>query len=495
MNALTYCPTLPTLSSVAVQVVDLARDPEADPVHLTRIISRDPALTSRILRVSNSPLYARRRSAENLHQAVSVLGFNATITLALSFSLADSLRMSTGAAGLTDHVWRRALTAGVACRQLGRALGRTDDEELFLAGLLQDIGILALHAALPERYAPIAEDRPGHDTLIQREIEAFGCDHSVAGAWLMAQWQLPHYLVLAAQGSHDPALVAGDNQGQYAECVAVASRIAELFLNPHDDAATEHLATEATQRVGLDHEALQGVLEAVSNELPEAAQLYETEIVSATFAAGIVDQAREVLTTRNLELIREVAAQHRQTAELEHHSHQWRDTAQRDGLTGISNRWHLDQRLEAEFALAEENGWPLAVGFLDLDYFKAINDMHGHLVGDEVLIHTARVLESSLRDGDLVGRYGGEEFVILLPGTRRGDARHVMERLRAAVETQIYTTDEGVSLQVTASVGVTVLDTDNRRHGNPASLVREADRALYDAKERGRNRVEFFKAG
>ncbi|MDN3517272.1 GGDEF domain-containing protein [Aquisalimonas lutea] len=493
-DALTYCPTLPTLSSVAVQIVELARDPEADPAQLTRIISRDPALASRVLRVSNSSIYARRRSADNLHQAVSVLGFNAAITLALSFSLADCLRISSGAAQLTDYVWRRALAGAVACRQLGHQLGRSDGEELFLAALLQDIGILALHAALPEAYAEIAGDQSGHDTLIERELATFGCDHSQAGAWLMRQWQIPNYVVLATLGSHNPAVVEPDGQYCAAACVAVASRIAEVFVNPEGAGATEDVIVEANRRTGLGQDQLGAVLEGVSNEIPEIAQIFDTEIVSAALAAGIVDQAREVLIARNLDLIREVSTKHRQAEEFERHSQQWQDTAQRDGLTGVSNRWHLDQRLEAEFALAEDNGWPLAVGFLDLDYFKAINDVHGHPVGDQVLIQTANVLQSHVRDGDLVGRYGGEEFVIVLPGALEEHAHHVMERLRAAVEAQVCETDNGATLRVTASVGVTVYNPSTCRHEGPSSLVREADRALYDAKERGRNRVEFFHA-
>ena len=131
---------------------------------------------------------------------------------------------------------------------------------------------------------------------------------------------------------------------------------------------------------------------------------------------------------------------------------------------------------------------PLSAMMLDLHHFKQINDRFGHDKGDEVLAAVATTLRSSLRESDFVGRYGGEEFLILLPDTGKQQARTVAEKVRAAVEAIVLS---NLELRVTASLGVATLPDDC---GEADSLVRAADRALYAAKGRGRNRVELFES-
>ena len=492
-DALAYCPNLPSLSSVAVKVVQLAREPDPDATQLAHTLSQDPALASRVLRTSNSPLYAQRRTARTLHQAISILGLNTTITVALSFALADSLRTSAQAAYVNDYVWRRSLLGAMASREIGQTIGHRDPESLFLAGLMQDIGILALQTALPERYGAITNDRPTHQTLIERERQAFGCDHAQAGAWLLAQWHLPDYLIEAVAGSHAALSPGRKEQRARLPCVvSLASTVAELFLAGDGHVDPGDVASEAGQFLDLDGAALTEALDRISEQIPSTEALFETTIVSATYAAGVVDQAREILTTRQLEMIRQMAAREQEASELEESTRQWRETAHRDRLTGLNNRWHLDQRLDGEFALARDNQWPLTVAFIDLDHFKAVNDRHGHLTGDRILAEAAKILAVRLRDGDCVARYGGEEFIVLLPGTDREHASMVMERLRSALESTRFMSDDGHPIEVTASIGLTVFEPGTREVDGPSTLVREADRALYDAKERGRNRVERF---
>jgi diguanylate cyclase (GGDEF)-like protein len=155
-----------------------------------------------------------------------------------------------------------------------------------------------------------------------------------------------------------------------------------------------------------------------------------------------------------------------------------------DGLTGLLNREQLDAELRQGLALAARNGQPLAVALLDLDHFKAINDLHGHPAGDEVLVIVARVLGEAVRSTDRVGRWGGEEFLVMLPDTGETGAQAVGEKIRAAIEAGPYP----AGLAVTVSVGIAVAG-----HGveTPETLVARADRALYAAKAAGRNRVRL----
>jgi diguanylate cyclase (GGDEF)-like protein len=155
-----------------------------------------------------------------------------------------------------------------------------------------------------------------------------------------------------------------------------------------------------------------------------------------------------------------------------------------DALTGLPNNRAVRDTLKRMVAQASRSQTPMAVALLDLDRFKQINDTYGHGRGDEVLAVVAHAMSGAVREGDFVGRYGGEEFVIALPDTGLEGALTAAEKIRVAIE-QISL--PSIDRPITASVGVAMLPDDGH---DTDMLVRNADRALYDAKSKGRNRVE-----
>ena len=167
-----------------------------------------------------------------------------------------------------------------------------------------------------------------------------------------------------------------------------------------------------------------------------------------------------------------------------------RDQATHDGLTGLLNRVTLMDALRTELSRAAREHHPVAVLMVDLDRFKLVNDTHGHLAGDAVLREAARRLKSSARPYDSVGRYGGEEFLIVLPGCDIASARDRAERFREALAGEPIAIDGGESIRITCSIGVS--GSADLSAPTCDNLVRSADRALYQAKEHGRNRVDVF---
>ena len=161
------------------------------------------------------------------------------------------------------------------------------------------------------------------------------------------------------------------------------------------------------------------------------------------------------------------------------------ESATRDGLTGVYNRKQLDLRLEKAVADAQAERADLSVIVLDIDHFKRVNDTYGHSTGDEVLRRTAAVLASRLRRDDVIGRYGGEEFVVIAEADRAA-ALQLADRLRAEVSAESIVTEHG-ELKVSVSGGVASLDEIDG--ALPAPLFQLADARLYDAKHGGRNRV------
>ena len=164
----------------------------------------------------------------------------------------------------------------------------------------------------------------------------------------------------------------------------------------------------------------------------------------------------------------------------------YRQLSIRDDLTGIANRRHLINQLQERLMEAGRTGTPLTLLVIDLDHFKSINDRLGHLAGDAVLKEVARTISSRVRGNDLVGRYGGEEFIVLLPHTPPQAAVKLAEELRRAVEA-IAIPYGDLHLEVTVSIGVCGSPPDSPLSGD--ALLEGADRAMYLAKSRGRNQV------
>jgi len=159
------------------------------------------------------------------------------------------------------------------------------------------------------------------------------------------------------------------------------------------------------------------------------------------------------------------------------------EASHRDGLTGIYNRHHLEESFAREFSRARRYGGTMSLVMLDIDLFKSINDTFGHLAGDEVLRSTSKQLGALLRQTDILGRYGGEEFALLLPETNLNGAQILAERiLQQVAETTVPYND--ITIQVTISAGIAQYHEGMLRHED---LIKAADDALYQAKENGRN--------
>ena len=161
--------------------------------------------------------------------------------------------------------------------------------------------------------------------------------------------------------------------------------------------------------------------------------------------------------------------------------------ASRDSLTQCWNRRMIDELFDSTLAEARRKETPLCVMMVDIDHFKAINDTYGHAIGDSALQHMVAILNQNLREYDQVGRYGGEEFIVVLPTTDRDSAWGIAERVRSALEYQPTILKDGREISMTVSIGLALFDP--QRDPDRRSLMERADQALYKAKRSGRNRI------
>ncbi|WP_438449191.1 diguanylate cyclase [Gorillibacterium sp. sgz5001074] len=164
--------------------------------------------------------------------------------------------------------------------------------------------------------------------------------------------------------------------------------------------------------------------------------------------------------------------------------------ASKDGLTGVYNHALLMEWLSKELAKLPRTGGCLSYIMMDIDHFKGVNDTYGHQAGDQILKGLTRLVETSIRGSDILGRYGGEEFGLILPETPLDEAVQVGNKLRKIIETHPFHSGS-IPISITISMGIAAVN-----HGGAGreavSLIEQADKALYEAKRRGRNRVEFI---
>ncbi|KRG69033.1 sensor domain-containing diguanylate cyclase [Pseudoxanthomonas dokdonensis] len=472
---------LPSPPGVALRILQLAQDPDVQMAAAADVIAMDAALSARMLRIANSPLYASRRRVDNLSQALTLLGLNATLTLALGFSIAQGMREDS--AQQQQRLWRGNVIAALAARLLGEHMKLPRLEELMLAGLLQDIGMLLLLRLLPEEYPTLLAQARDQAHLQALEREQLQCSHAELGAWLARDWQLPALLQSAIAHS-EPASASTP----FEACVATAACFAPLWLDDDGPRAHEQLLEVARDLLQLDSSAVDALITQVDALLPDISQMFDVSIPQPQAIEAIIEQARELLVVRNLIEIQGAARARQDADELALKAQQLDEAARRDPLTGVFNRSQLDKVLSQEFEAAQRHGRPLSVAFVDLDDFKLINDRWGHLVGDQVLQNFAQLLQKNLRGSDVVARYGGEEFLVVLPGTDDQLALKVLQRVLRQIAGEPMVKVQQQPIHVTFSAGLATQGTVER-FADAQALLKAADEALYGAKREGRNRV------
>ncbi len=480
----------PSPSRVATEIISLARDPDIEMSKVAQAVGRDPAMTAKILRIANSAFYAQRRPSQNLRQALVIIGLNAALTLALSFSLVSSMRAMRPAGIDYPRFWRRALVGATAARAFCEAAKMGHPEDVFLAALLQDMAVLAIDRASRDFYSRLPPAAT-HADWITYEQQELGKDHAGYSAMLLRSWNLPERICNAVERSHSPQILPkGSDDARFASCVALGSDLAEAVLSSERTTALGNLTKRAEQLLEMSHEQFNDVVARVLKLIPETEELYETRLIEADDAENLLAEARELLAVRNLQALQEVSALQATTSVLLTRTEEAEDSSRRDALTGALNRPWLDRLLDREFTQAVVFGRDLSIAHVDLDRFRTTNDKHGTEVGDRVLRSCARVLQSCVRGSDLVARFGGEEFMIVLPGADHEIAQQVAARVLKALATTDHDPETG-NVTITASIGIATY-TPRHRFPSTLAMLEAADHALYAAKLCGRNRYECY---
>lgn len=609
--------TMPTPSRVALELLRLARDHSSSRQAIVEVVETDPPLCSKLLQYANSALVSPVSHIASIPKAVIQLGIQTIVNLALGFSLLSHNKNGVCRGFAYQAFWSNALARAIASRSVGEYAADLEPEELFVCGLLANIGSLALAAQFPEEYSLIFSEKLDRATLLLREKEQFGIDHLELSGALFKNWGLSNHYADAVSLNDDAALhmlddttlnirrvltLAGliteicllemplqdkitraEQQAQSfgleeAEFADIFNNIVEnwqrwghIFQIPTkkcplfqqikelqdeqprqpESASGDHIKIllvdddpitilnlsrllqnkgnevytadngEDALRIAIEHEphlvitdwhmpkisgielcrilrhtsitqhiyiimltgkeSDEGMVEALQSGADDFINKpFTPSVLTARIASGERIIRYQQMINRDREVIQKYAAR------LASANRKLQTMAMTDTLTGLPNRRSALARLKDVVAEAGRHHEPLSCIMIDIDHFKYINDHHGHDIGDSALKKISELFSSNARSYDMVSRIGGEEFLVICARSAREASIQLAERLRVAVE-KMQIIEDNVVITTTISLGVGVWH-ESMRDGE--AMVKAADRALYKAKQLGRNRVE-----
>jgi len=266
---------MPSLSTTVVKVLETCNEPQASANDLKRVISLDPVLTGRVLKLINSAYFALGNPITSLTRAIIMLGVNTVKNLALSFAIMKNMKGSGSFhAFTTNEFWMHCLGVGVVAKSLAAAKGLfpTEQEEYFVAGLLHDLGKLPLNKQFSEEYFQVCQSASKqYEPFYLREDQLLGIDHCKVGAMIAKKWRLGESLVETLSNHHHPDDCT-ENSQELVSTISLANQIAiELKIGSAGDSITDRAMLEQlTDKVGVDYGQLSDFHESVSGEIEKA---------------------------------------------------------------------------------------------------------------------------------------------------------------------------------------------------------------------------------
>lgn len=488
---------LPSPPAIAIRILDAVRQDDNSFNDLADIIKVDPALSSRLLKIANSPLYGLPNRVVSISQATAMIGTQALTNIALSFVIIQGFQKRVQGGFDFELFWRRAITAAVAAEVLAERVKRKDPN-IFVSALLQDIGVLVLFLSDAASFTELLDKkRISGKSLGETEREHFGFDHADVGEHLLRTWNLPEAIVGPIRWHHhlDPHQPHGDA----ATLLRFADKISALYHGTQSNRKSIEIHEGLKEAYQLSDAQIDALIDQVGVSARQVMEHFQIQPGDMRPFTQIMQEANEELGRLNLtyeqmvlELKQAKQSAEQLAVELKRANDSLRELAFRDELTGLYNHRFFQEVFEAELQKSKRYQHPISLLLLDIDYFKTVNDTYGHLIGDYVLKEVSQVMIRLVRHCDIVARYGGEEFAIVLPETGKVGAHVLAQRVRRGLEQHQFVYDSA-RFSITASIGLVSTDmaaiTIERR-----ALIECSDQALYAAKQNGRNRVEQFRS-
>jgi diguanylate cyclase (GGDEF)-like protein len=492
-------PDAPVFPTVAIRILELASKPDYDAHQLRTLIESEPVLSSRILKVINSPFFGLSRPIAAIGRAIQLLGARPLRSLVLGYSLASLQREHRQGKFVIDY-WTSSIAGGVIARELAIRLGRPEPEDDFAAALMRDVGMLFLDRVHGNAYQAIRQ-RSGDAwwaEQIQIEERSLEVHHADASGFYLDRLHLPATMVDAVRLHHAPPEEVWDPARLIdVEGIAIiqAATQATIALMSRDPIRIQSTFAGFQRTFGMSSLECNEFFEMVGAKVESMAEEFGSPISDICFHL-VTRKATDVLAQIAIESTVQGERTELKATQSREEAIRWRRTAYRlrrqstrDALTGVYNRAHFEEMLVTEFKRSQRRASALGLIFLDVDQFKQINDTFGHPFGDRVLQAIARRIRQSIRPGDLVARYGGDEFCVIVPDVAADGMQAITQRLLADLQ-RLKVTHGRTSTGVGVSIGA-VCCLPKRTETTFEQFLVASDEAMYSAKNHGKNQVHF----
>lgn len=481
------CPSLPSLPAVAIRVIELTQNPDVSLDELAAAIQNDQALATKILRTVNSSFYGIRERVSSIHKALVLLGLRPVKSLALGFSLVSCV---AGDEDEFDYVsyWRRGLYTAVAAKSIARAAGLDCEDEAFLGGMLQDIGMVALFRALGSRYLEVLTRTGGdHRVLLKHELAELDIMHPDVGAMLAQRWKLPDILVMPVQYHERPTACPSEHTA-LVRCVGLGNIAHDVLTDEDPVGALRRLHDKASQWFRLTSDRVDELVRSIDEAVREMGPLFKLD--TGPFAD--VDELLGRANTRLVEFSKEQVASEQYGWSM---ASLLVDSDVIDPLSGLFTRKSFDKVARKAFEAASRVGKILSVVEVSLDGFDRFVAERGSEAGDDVFLGTVALLQKHFEPlGGRVCRFGDAEFAVVLQGVGRVAATRVAEEFRLDLGRAAPAwvgAGEGDRIGITASVGTAALERSGT-FARPGQLIGAAMRAVEASRLAGGDCVRSF---
>ncbi len=487
---------LPIPPLVFSRLMELGRRLDASPNDYAEIITTSASLAGRLLAAVNSSWFGVRHHVRNIHQAVNLLGTVNVRLLAVAHCVAAAHEDVHLDKNILDRHWQANLIKAVAAERLACKLDGRASDEAFLLGLMQDMVMLIMHEICPDLYErDLAVWSPAEQCRLEHEL--FGMDHAEAGAVLAERYGLPAALCQMLRIHHDHQALTQQNDRPV---LAEAVRFAGLF--PHafggwDSHEAQGLTELIQERFSDRRDSLDDVLVQIQRRFAEVIGCFRPSADGDVDLRGLLRLATGEVADTTISLVGRVQALMANAVESDSQltaasveALQLRETSQQDPLTGVLNRRGLDSEGQNAVEMAIRNGKTMAVLFADMDKFKSINDTYGHEVGDQVLRHVGKLLMETFGPSAIAGRFGGDEFVVLLSQAASSrQAKALAVGLVDAVSQGLAINDT-TTIPLHISIGGLWCNILTDQLDWP-KLLSTADQLMYQAKQQNGNQLVF----
>lgn len=349
---------------------------------------------------------------------------------------------------------------------------------------MQDIGILAIDSIEPD--ALTENCNHNHQSRILCEQKKWTVDHSDIGAWLLQLWHFPERIYNAVLHSHVLCNTPPkSNSILFIQCINLSNRLSDIWLDDNREAHLKDTFNSLKQLFDFDQESFNQLINKVDALLPEMSRLFEITLLNNKEREDVLNHAQQLLMENSINIIKKNDECQNQIETLIEQAKSCEDASNRDHLTDVYNRKRIENLLNEEFLKSKTQKTPLSLAFIDIDNFKPINDTFGHLAGDKVLQEIASFFALNIRRDDIIARYGGDEFLLMLPNTNADEANQLLKRISQALPEINF---DNNTLKVSTSIGMAT-HMENVNYANPKELINSADKALYSSKQSGKNTI------